>query len=348
MGDENEGGMTGFPFVLNGYEFRKCIGRGTFSTAFKVMSLQYGLEFCAKMTEVEDDQISEIDPELAALASLDNENVIKVYRYFKYDSLFFLILELCEGGTIADRINKTGKMRPDVIRVLMTDVLKAMIYCHDQNIAHRDIKPANIFMDAYGHAKVADFGLASIMKGRQLVNTACGSPSYLAPEIYRAEAYDPFKADVWALGVTLYQMAIGRLPWPDEICCAGPDRPPLVYPEWLDRSLKDMIISMLQIDPKDRPTMKDLKDCSFFTSQDDRIEKVRASLSLRGANAYAISGSQAMLSVNGNHQHVHHANLLTQSAALRIGSRNAAFDKRRRASARVLTNPLTFGDQPGI
>ena len=97
------------PLYINGFRFDQLIGEGTYSKAFKVYSVQYQKFFCAKVTEVDDDFFDEYgnprDPELFALISLDNPNVIKVYKYFRDRDLFFLILEYCECGTLMDRLN---------------------------------------------------------------------------------------------------------------------------------------------------------------------------------------------------------------------------------------------------
>ena len=266
----------GFPFCIGDFEFQKCIGYGTYSTAFLVLSRHYGMYFCAKMTQVTDDFFDERgnprDPELTALLHLDHPNIIRVYNYFRYDSFFFLILELCQGGCLSNQIEKSHRLSVHTTREYMRSILSALVSCHQMNIAHRDIKPQNIFIDGYGHVKVADFGLSSILKPHQLVTNACGSHSYAAPEIETSVEsefpYDPFKADVWALGVTMYQMLTGSIPWSDEITSAGPERPPVEYPDTLPADAREMISAMLQLNPDDRPTMAELQRFPFMMHHD--------------------------------------------------------------------------------
>ena len=341
-----------FPFDLQGYTFLSCIGVGTYSTCFKVFSQHYQQFFCAKMTEIQDanffaDDGSPRDQELLALLQLDHQNVIKVYNYFRYDCFFFLILELCNGGTLADRI-KENLSSQDQILSYMLDIIEALVFCHQQNIAHRDIKPQNIFIDEHHHAKVADFGLSSVLKARQdLVDTACGSPNYLAPEIYSQEAYDPFKADVFALGVTFYQMLVKKLPWPEEITTAGPERPTPVFPRMLGHNMTSLLKAMLDLDPNKRPTMEMIMNSPAFDDIRQRMEflKKQATAEVQHQFSFRVTRSKELiprafpstphLSNNTAHTKIMKQAILTQSTRTLIG-------KKRRSSARIVSSGLTF------
>lgn len=324
-----------FPFTIGGWEFKRMIGSGSYSTAFLVRSLKYEKDFCAKMTQVDesffDSKGQPRDPELLALLSLDNTNVIKVYDYFRVDNLFFLVLELCESGTLAQKLKDTGPVSADVIGVLLSDILNGLVYCHDHHIAHRDIKPQNIFLDRYGRAKVADFGLASHLKPNQLVTTACGSPFYAAPEIFSECAYDPFKADVWSLGVTIYQMAVGKVPWTDKEILQSTNRPPPVFPEFVHPLLAELIKSMLRLNPNDRPTMSQIQWSRFFTcAHFGQNEELRMQVRLW------LCPTRKVTPQNSEKKHIPHTRLLSSSAR-RLAGQNPVFDiSRRRSSARTL------------
>jgi serine/threonine protein kinase len=274
-GRMDEGPVT---FVLNGYEFQECIGRGTYSTAYKVLSVQYQSLFCAKMTELDDRFFREDeepnDPELEALLALDHENVIRVYKYFKYDSMFFLILEYFPEGSLMDLLERQGRLSISNLWNFTLDLLKALVYCHDQNIAHRDIKPANIFLDSHQHVKIGDFGLASWVTKSQITGP-CGSPNYAAPEIYCEDGYDYFKADVWSLGVTIYQMATASFPWSEDVMAAGPERPEPVYPSDMHQDIAEILAEMLRVDPRRRPSMKEIlkswRELKIFAAPRARI-----------------------------------------------------------------------------
>ncbi|KAH0786645.1 CAMK family protein kinase [Histomonas meleagridis] len=256
-----------FPFVLHGYEFQKIIGQGSNSTAFQVYSIKYQRYFCAKMTEVDND-LSCDQPqlqELQALIKLDHPNIIRVYDYFQEGEYYFQILELCEEGSLDDLLKNTGKLDLPTIRKYMRNIVDGLNYCHKRMIAHRDIKPANIFLGKYDKVKIGDFGLCSILSpNHRLVNNSWGSPSYAAPEIYGNQAYDPLKADVWALGVTLYQLYFNKLPWDDSITMKGPKRTPLHLPFDTDLLFCQLLTSMLQIDPNKRKSLDEISNSMFL------------------------------------------------------------------------------------
>lgn len=336
--DNANAGMI-FPFRIGNWEFKRTIGSGAYSTAFLVRSLKYGRDFCAKMTQVDetffDCKGGPKDPELNALLSLDNPNVIRVYDYFRIDNLFFLVLELCESGNLAEKIKETGPVSADVIGVLLSDILNGLVACHEHHIAHRDIKPHNIFLDRYGHAKVADFGLSSYLNPNQLVTTQCGSPFYAAPEIFGNSAYDPFKADVWSLGVTIYQAAVGRVPWSENVDLESRSRPDPEFPSFVHPLLADLIKWMLRVDPAERPTMKQIQWSKFFTyarfGQDEDLRmQVRAWLCPK-RNPQPPERKEM--------KHIPHTRLISSSAR-RMAGPNQILDRNgRRSSARA---PRTY------
>ena len=337
-----------FPFDLNGYEFLGCIGRGTYSTCFKVFSRQYQQFFAAKMTEILDDDFFDEngtprDPELDALLKLDHPNVIKVYKSFRYDIFFFLILELCTEGTLADRLQGRVPISMNQIYSYMLDILDALVYCHKQNIAHRDIKPQNIFIDSHDRAKVADFGLSSVLKARHdLVDTACGSPNYAAPEIYGNQAYDPFKADVFALGVTYYQMLVRKLPWPEEITTAGPERPPPTFPRMMGTGMINLIQSMLDLDYNKRPSMEMISNSDVIVEIRQRLSGQKKGSDIKPALSFRTQSKELMHTPLINNVHIPQMKLqqhmvFNTALANRVG-------KKRRNSARIMSRNSTFQD----
>ena len=259
------------PFELNNYVFLEEIGTGTYSKCYLVKCQRYEVFYCAKVTPLDPAMVDEDgllrDCELAALMSLDHPNIIQLFQYFTAYNHVFLILELCDQGTLLDAITK-NQLQKASIRGIMKALASALAYCHGQGIAHRDVKPANIFMTNYGRPKLGDFGLSAFMSQSQLVKDVCGSLSFLSPEILSGEPFCPFKADVWALGVTMYQMLTGSIPWSDEITSAGPERPPVEYPDTLPADAREMISAMLQLNPDDRPTMAELQRFPFMMHRD--------------------------------------------------------------------------------
>lgn len=154
--------------------------------------------------------------EAYAMASLTHPNIVQVYDCGDAgENFLFISMELLEGGDLSDAI-KNGAVPPDVALKLICQICDGVQAAHERGIVHRDIKPANIFLTADGRAKVADFGLAKKFDVKSTFVTktglGMGTPDYAAPEQYEPEMGIDHRADIYAMGVMMYQMLTGRLP----------------------------------------------------------------------------------------------------------------------------------------
>ena len=250
--------ISALPFMLNGYKFEKVIGKGSLGTVFEAYSERWSSTFAIKVTPVDESLITPDgrlrDPELGALISLDSPNIIRFYDYFVYQDNLFLVLEYCSFGTLQSIIHGIGLDIPTA-RVVISELCQALFYCHEQNIAHRDIKPSNIFIDNSAHVKLADFGLSSFSMDK--VTTKCGTPNYAAPEIFTETEIDPYRADVFSLGVVCYEIITGKLPFPEGDL---EKRGPVDLVDIQDKKLAHIVEMMMDHTPSKRPTMKQLTD----------------------------------------------------------------------------------------
>ena len=259
--------IQSLPFELNDYQFLKFVGFGSYSVIFDVFSIKYSRHFCAKVTQMDDSLISDdgiCDPELAALFNLDHPNVIKFYDYFMMqNNMLVLILDYVKGGTLQKFIGEP--IPPKTLQSIIRNISSGLLYCHEQNIAHRDLKPANIFIDDNNHAILADFGFASF---QTVVDNQCGSPFYCAPEMFQEKSYDPFSADIFALGVTLYEVITGSLPFTVEQLKENDiEEIDLRKLGMCDARLAKLIRRMLLKDPKERPTMKEVVNSDYLKAE---------------------------------------------------------------------------------
>jgi carbon catabolite-derepressing protein kinase len=146
-------------------------------------------------------------------------------------------------------------------------MISAVEHCHRHKIVHRDLKPENVLMDDHKNIKIADFGLSNIVTDGDFLKTSCGSPNYAAPEVISGKLYSGEEVDIWSCGVILYVMLCGRLPFDDEYI------PNLFkkinggiysFPSFLSQGAKDLIASMLVVDPLKRITIAELREMPWF------------------------------------------------------------------------------------
>ncbi|KAF2203736.1 hypothetical protein GQ43DRAFT_478776 [Delitschia confertaspora ATCC 74209] len=157
--------------------------------------------------------------ELQIHSKLSHPNIVEFYRAFSFQSSTFVVLELCENGSLADAIKKRKYFTMPEIRRFMIQTCGAIKYLHQRNIVHRDLKTGNLFLDKDMNVKVGDFGLAALLVSPEDLSgirrtTMCGTPNYLAPEVLEktGKGHNE-KVDLWAIGIMMYTLAVGRAPF---------------------------------------------------------------------------------------------------------------------------------------
>ena len=257
------------------YTYVKEIGKGSFGRVILVTSLKYqSRDFVVKVIPSNPNlkvSYKDTEHEASVLIKLCQPNIISMYEFFADDERkdLFIVLEYCQGGSIQEMIDKNGPIKMPLIMTYAEQVIKALAYCHAHNVAHRDIKPANILIDNYGRLKLADFGL-SMRFGNNESNrptTFAGSKAYMAPEILqKIPNSDPFLADIWSLGITLYTMGVGTTPWPDDTSKIdlAVRMGMLTFPPDLDIRLIKLIKSMVVTNPNKRASLQEILNDPLF------------------------------------------------------------------------------------
>jgi len=189
----------------------------------------------------------------------------------------YLIMELCSAGDLRAPLNKGRLYNEDQTKMALRDICIGLRYCFEKGIVHRDLKPDNILRGDDGNVKITDFGLAYKIKHGEMISDFWGTPVYNAPEVERGdpklyypptELYDPTKSDTWSLGVIMYELLTGDLPFESSKEIVKCDRPPAL-PSHLNVSLtcRDFLECMLQPNPRLRSSLDELLGHPWLTNQ---------------------------------------------------------------------------------
>eukprot|EP00127_Corallochytrium_limacisporum_P001850 Clim_evm5s88 gene=Clim_evmTU5s88 len=253
------------------YDFQKTLGKGHYATVKLAEHVFTGAQVAVKIVDkskLDEESAGMIPQEVRCMKIMRHRNIVRLYEVVDTPNYLFLILELAGGGDLYDYITEKGSLSERRARRYFRQVLSAVAYCHRNRIVHRDLKPEN-FLLVDGRVKVTDFGFSNEVAPDKHMETMCGSLAYSAPEILLGDAYDGPAADMWSLGVCLYFMLTGALPFDDanqseqltKIMDAKYEPPSGVSKEGLD-----MLSCMLTRDPARRKKSNELLSHPWFKS----------------------------------------------------------------------------------
>lgn len=264
------------PKQFGKYEFVKKLGSGSFSAVVLCRHFQTKAYQACKVVSrrllVEEHIFERFEQEVRVLQSFKHPNIVHVEQIVFTEENIYLVMEYCAKGELFKYIVDSGPINEKECRRLFRQIAEALAFVHDRNIAHRDLKPENILLDKDLNAKLADFGLCHVASPQQLLLTPCGSPFYAPPEIISNVEYDGKKADIWSLGVVLYTMVTGSLPWTETNqtqLFLQIQKADIVIPPRLNPALRNLLDAMIQRDPARRPTCKEVLESVWVTGAED-------------------------------------------------------------------------------
>ena len=249
----------------------KLVGRGSYGKVYKVRYLKdnsiYAMKILSKHLINDQGQDYHVRAERKIMAQVYHPFIVKLRYAFQTNNKLYLIMDYYAGGTLFNLLSHFKVLSEDWIQFYAAEILLGLEWLHNLEVVYRDLKTENILIDTDGHIKLADFGSAKENTGTYSgAKTICGTPEYQAPEILNGEEYGCI-SDMWALGILLYEMAVGKTPF------YHPNyhniyrlvlESEVEYPNTMSKNLKHLISALLEKKPKRRLTLSKVKNHRFF------------------------------------------------------------------------------------
>ena len=258
---------------INQYQINEIIGEGMFGKVKLAIHLLTNEKVAIKIFDkgkVKTKKEKEyIEREIAILKKLNHYNTIKLYNIIQNDDFIFLIQEYISGKELLHYIESNDNLSEKEICRLYQQIISGIEYMHEMGIAHRDLKLENILLNYKKDIKIIDFGLSNRYDRDtdELLHSSCGSPCYAAPEMIKGLDYRGINTDIWSSGIILYLMLCKKFPFNDknnsklyQKILSGK----FVIPSYLSNEAKDLIISLLKVNPLERIKMNEIKNHPWF------------------------------------------------------------------------------------
>lgn len=268
-----------FPLEKSAYEILKQIGKGATAEVYVAKCKKNNKLIAMKMIDLEacPIEIESLHHEVAFWSSSQSPNVVQYYGSFVEGPVLYIVMEYMSAGSCYEIMrfsSPKGIEKEIVIASILHEVLMALTYFHENRQIHRDVKAGNILINEEGLVKMGDFGIAAnlLEKGqrKRARFTVIGTPCYMAPEVLKEEEGYTEKADIWSLGITAIELALGAAPYsnlfPLEVIVKIVNQPPPSLPDEprFSAAFKDFVKQCLIPVPAKRPTAKQLLDHRFL------------------------------------------------------------------------------------
>jgi serine/threonine protein kinase len=257
-------------YSMNDFTIISVIGRGCSGKVMlcehKETHERFAIKSVRKSQLIQTNVVHTVMLERTILSKIDHPFIIRLKFAFQTLSKFYLGLEYGAGGELFYWVQRHGPLPLRVVRLHMAEIALALDYLHGMGIIYRDLKPENIVLDAEGHVKLTDVGLAKDLSPEGQTDTFCGTREYVAPEIVRHQRYG-FAADWWATGIFLFELLRGTTPFAHENRARlfrNILEEEVVFPKHMDASIREYIEMVLVKTPAERAGFAELKNCRLF------------------------------------------------------------------------------------
>ena len=259
-----------YEIIGNYYFYLQPIGNGSFSTIYKGFRIKDKLPVAIKkITKIVDKKY--IDSEINLMKNLDSPYILKLYEVIHHKNNLYLILEYCNQGDLSSYISSNDNCNNHKYIYQIISGLKCLF---ESKIIHRDIKPHNILLSD-NTVKISDFGFAKTFNDNDLISTFCGSPLYMAPEILKLKEYTN-KADIWSLGVILYEIVFKKHPYPSKNKAELIKKlksPEKIYIPYLEEHLRNLIERLLDKNDYTRINWEEIFEHEWFINYNKNKSK---------------------------------------------------------------------------
>lgn len=251
-----------------GYILDQTLGSGAYAKVKSAMSVSLNTLVAIKIIDkfkAPPDILNKFLPrEIETLRAMKHsDRIVQLIDLIVTPNEVYIVMEMAENGDLLDFINKSKILSEPIARILFSDLVEGMSACHEKGIVHRDLKCENLLLDKDNRLKIGDFGFARVANKR-FMSTFCGSLAYAAPEIISGKIYSGQEVDIWSMGIVLYAMVCGKLPFRD-------NSPRMLMHQIYDgvtfpgnaelsEQCKDLIKSILRPSAGDRATMLEIKE----------------------------------------------------------------------------------------
>ena len=253
------------------YKRTEVIGRGKFGVVYKAQNKQTKQIVAIKVLnlDTEEDEVIDVQQEIQFLSELKNvPNITHYYGCILNDTKLWIIMDYCAGGSLRTLL-KAGVLEERYVAVIVRELLMTLSAVHKLGVIHRDLKAANVLISKEGNVQLCDFGVAAKITANSTKRTTmAGTPYWMAPEVIRTGDTYNSKADIWSLGITIYEIATGNPPYCDKDASWAMQlisklTPPRLEGREFSQALKECIALCLDENPEERPSADDLMKCKL-------------------------------------------------------------------------------------
>lgn len=261
------------PLRVGFYDIERTLGKGNFAVVklarHRVTKTQVAIKIIDK-ARLDSSNLEKIYREVQIMKLLNHPHIIKLYQVMETKDMLYIVTEFAKNGEMFDYLTSNGHLSESEARKKFWQILSAVEYCHSHNIVHRDLKTENLLLDGNMDIKLADFGFGNFYNSGEPLSTWCGSPPYAAPEVFEGKEYEGPQLDIWSLGVVLYVLVCGSLPFD------GPNLPALRQrvlegrfriPFFMSRDCETLIRRMLVVEPAKRITIAQIRQHRWMQAE---------------------------------------------------------------------------------